>query len=193
MNQRFSYYLNVVLAIGLFLVVFKYGCKPKYIDTPLVVDIVDSNAIYDHIDSEYGGKIIILYDSIDNLNKRLKSTRAKFKENYGAIIVKVGKNLENNEPIGIDSNCLITLDYANETINQQDSIIEIQSRGLDACNSQVVNLRNQVEWNEKQNTILTKNVYKLSTENQNLEIKVKRNRLFAGIVSAILFSFVLIK
>ena len=74
-----------------------------------------------------------------------------------------------------------------------DSLIEIQSRGLDACNSQVINLRNQVDWNEKQNTILTKNVYKLSNENQNLETKVKRNRLFAGIVSVILFSFVLIK
>ena len=182
--QKFSYFLNVALAIGLFCVVFKYECKPEYKDKPFVIDIVDSNAIYDQIDSEDGGKIIILYDSIEILNKRLKTVKTVFKYKYQEIL---------KDTTLVDSNCLITLDYANETINQMDSLIEIQSRGLDACNSQVINLRNQVDWNEKQNTILTKNVYKLSNENQNLETKVKRNRLFAGIVSAMLFSFVLVK
>lgn len=183
--QKFSYYLNIALAIGLFLVVFKYGCKPEYKDKPIVInEVADSNAIYDNLDSEYSHKILFLYDSIDNLNKRLKTSKTIFRTKYKEITT---------DSLITDSNCLITLDYANETINQMDSLIEIQSRGLDACNSQVINLRNQVDWNEKQNTILIKNVYKFSTENENLETKVKRNRLFAGIVSAILFSFVLIK
>jgi hypothetical protein len=195
--QRFSYWLNVVLAIGLFCVVFRYGCKPEYIDKPLVIEIVDSNAMYDQLESQYSNQMLKLYDSIEYLNKRLKSSKAKFKENYGAIIVKVGKNLENNEPIGIDSNCLITLEYANITIIQQDSIIDIQSCGLDAAQSQVTNLRKQVDYN-----IELKNEYKAlynqtETTNNKLEKKIlrlKKSRILLfglGLISGL--SLVLVK
>jgi hypothetical protein len=182
--QKFSYFLNVALAIGLFCVVFKYECKPEYKDKPFVIDIVDSNAIYDQIDSEDGGKIIILYDSIEILNKRLKTVKTVFKYKYQEIL---------KDTTLVDSNCLITLDYANETINQMDSLINIQSRGLDACNSQVINLRGQVKYNQDLKTEYQSLYKETAAENEKLDRKVKRNRLFAGIVSAMLFSFVLIK
>ncbi len=185
MNQKLSYYLNVILAIGLFLIVFKYGCNPEYKDKPIVInEVADSNAIYDHIDSEYSGKMIILYDSIDNLNKRLKTSKTIFRTKYKEIL---------RDSLITDSNCLITLYYANTTILQQDSIIEIQARGLDACSSQVVNLRNQVVLNKSYASKLLEANILVTNENEKLKTKLKRNRLFAGIVSAILVSFVLIK
>ena len=147
-------------------------------------EIIDYNIFYNEIDAMYQSRQLSLYDSIETLNKRLKYTKTIFITKYRQIL---------KDSLITDSNCLLTLYYANETINQQDSIINLQSRSLDACGSQIINLRNQVEWNEKQNEVLTKNVYKLSTENEKSERKVKRNRLFAGIVSAILVSFVLIK
>lgn len=192
MNQKFSYYLNIILSVGLLLFVLRYGCNPEYKEKKIVVnEIADSNAIYDHIDSEYSGKMVILYDSIDLLNKRLKTSKTKFRENYGAILVKVGKNLENSEPI--DSNCLITLDYANTTINQMDSIIEIQARGLDACSLQVGNLREQVLLNKSYASKLLEANILVTNENDKLKTKLKRNRGIAIIVSAILGSLILIK
>ena len=185
MNQKLSYYLNVILAIGLFLVVFKYGCNPEYKDKPIVIsEVADSNAIYDHIDSEYSGKMIILYDSIDNLNKRLKTSKTIFRTKYEEII---------KDSLITDSNCLITLDYANTTINQMDSIIEIQSRGLDACESQVGNLREQVLLNKSYASKLLEANILVTNENDKLKNKVKINRRIAKIITAVLGSFVLIK
>ena len=185
MNQKLSYFLNILLAIGLFLVVFRYGCNPEYKDKPIVInEVADSNAIYDHIDNEYSSKMIVLYDSIDNLNKRLKSSKTVFKTKYKEIL---------RDSLITDSNCLITLYYANTTILQQDSIIDIQARGLDACELQVNNLRNQVNLNKGYSEKLLLGNIELTNENEKLKSKVKRNRLFAGIVSAILVSFVLIK
>lgn len=185
MNQKLSYFLNVLLAVGLFLVVFKYGCNPEYKDKPIVInEVADSNVIYDHIDSEYSGKMIILYDSIDNLNKRLKTSKTIFMTKYEEII---------KDSLTTDSNCLITLYYANTTIMQQDSIIDIQARGLDACSLQVNNLREQVILNKSYASKLLEANIVVTNENDKLKTKLKRNRLFAGIVSAILVSFVLIK
>ena len=158
--------------------------RPEKIIPPIVSEVLDSNIAYDELEAVYQTKTLILYDSIEILNKRLKSTKTIFITKYRQIL---------KDSLITDSNCLVTLYYANETINQQDSIINLQSRSLDACGSQIINLRNQVEWNEKQNEVLTKNVYKLSGENQKLDRKVKRNRLFAGVLSAILVSFVLLK
>ena len=207
MNQKLSYYLNVLLAIGLFLIVFKYGCNPEYKDKPIVInEVADSNAIYDHIDSEYSGKMIILYDSIDNLNKRLKTSKTKFNESFskfksipktvlkidslGDIIYKDKRYIATEE---IDSNCLITLYYANTTILQQDSIIGLQDRSIDACNSQVVNLRNQVVLNKSYASKLLEANILVTNENEKLKKKVKRNRGIAIIVTAILGSLILIK
>jgi len=185
MNQKLSYYLNVLLAVGLFLIVFKYGCNPEYKDKPIVInEIADSNAIYDVLDDEYQNKIINLYDSIERLNIRLKTSKIVFKTKYKEIL---------RDSLVTDSNCLITLDYANITIDQQDSIIEIQARGLDACSSQVGNLREQVLLNKSYASKLLEANILVTNENEKIKTKLKRNRLFAGIVSAILVSFVLIK
>jgi hypothetical protein len=185
MNQKLSYFLNVILAIGLFLIVFKYGCNPEYKDKPIVInEVADSNAIYDHIDSEYSGKMIILYDSIERLNKRLKTSKTVFKTKYKEIL---------RDSLITDSNCLITLDYANITIDQQDSIIEIQARGLDACGLQVNNLREQVLLNKTYASKLLEANILVANENEKLKTKLKRNRRIAIIITAVLGSFVLIK
>lgn len=183
MNQKFSYLLNVVLAVGLFLLVFRFGCKNEPAKV-ITKEIIDSNLFYDEIEVMWQSKQLALYDSIEILNKRLKTPKTIFKTKYYEIL---------KDTTLVDSNCLTTLYYANETINQQDSLLNLQSRGLDACSSQVNNLRKQVDHNqdlkaEYQN--LYKEEFKL---NQKLERKVKRNRLFSWIVSGILVSFVLIK
>lgn len=185
MNQKLSYFLNVLLAVGLFLLVFRYGCNPEYKDKPIVIsEVADTNAIHDRIDDYYSKKILRYEDTIEGLKGRLKSSKTVFKTKYKEIL---------RDSLITDSNCLITLYYANTTILQQDSIIDIQARGLDACELQVNNLRNQVNLNKGYSEKLLLGNIELTNENEKLKSKVKRNRLFAGIVSAILVSFVLIK
>lgn len=147
-------------------------------------EVIDSNLFYDEIELMYQSKQLRLYDSIETLNNRLKSTKTIFITKYRQIL---------KDSLITDSNCLVTLYYANETINQQDSIINLQSHGLDACSLQVDNLRKQVQNNQDLKTEYQKLYKETFAENQKLERKAKRNRLFAGIVSAILVSFVIIK
>ena len=181
--QRFSYFLNVILAIGLFLVVFKYGCKKAPVEI-VTEEQIDSNAFYDEIENMDKSKQLKLYDSIEILNKRIAAPKKIFITKYKQIL---------KDSLVTDSNCLITLYYANETINQQDSLLSLQSRGLDAAVSQINNLRKQVEHNQDLKTEYQLLYKETSAENEKLDRKVKRNRLFAGIVSAMLFSFVLVK
>lgn len=185
MNQKLSYYLNVILAIGLFLIVFKYGCKSEYKDKPIVInEVADSNAIYDVLDDEYQAKIIELYDSIEYLNTHVKTAKTIYKTK----IVQVW-----SDSVVTTEECSEVVNQANQIILSQDTLIGVQARGLDACESQVNNLRNQVDLNkEYAEKLLLANI-EITNKNESLNKKVKRNRLFAGIVSAILVSFVLIK
>lgn len=185
MNQKLSYFLNVLLAIGLFVVVFRYGCNPEYKYKPIVInEVADSNAIYDHIDNEYSSKMIVLYDSIEKLNKGLKTDKIIYKTK----IVQVWA-----DSVVTTEECTEVIDQANQIILSQDTLIGVQARGLDACQSQINNLRNQVNLNKGYSEKLLLGNIELTNENKKLKSKVKRNRLFAGIVSAILVSFVLIK
>lgn len=181
MNQKLSYFLNVVLAVGLFLIVFKYGCNPEYKDKPIVInEVADSNAIYDVLDDEYQAKIIKLYDSIEYLNKNVKTAKTIYKTK----IVQVW-----SDSVVTTEECSEVVNQANQIILSQDTLIGVQARGLDACQSQVVNLRNQVDLNkEYAEKLLLANI-EITNNNESLNKKVKRNRLFAGIVSAILVSF----
>ena len=57
MNQKISYYLNIILSVGLLLFVLRYGCNPQYKDRPIVInEVADSNAIYDHLEAEYSNQ-----------------------------------------------------------------------------------------------------------------------------------------
>jgi hypothetical protein len=56
-----------------------------------------------------------------------------------------------------------------------------------------VNLKNQVELNKGYSDILLKQKIELLNEYDKINANTKRNKLFAGIVAAILVSFVLIK
>ena len=183
--QKFSYFLNVILAIGLFLVVFKYGCNPEYIEKKVVVnEIADTNAIHDRIHDYYANKILRYEDTIEGLKGSLKTKKTIYKTE----IVQVWA-----DSVVTTEECSEVVNQANQIILSQDTLINIQSRGLDACNSQVINLRGQVKYNQDLKTEYQSLYKETAAENEKLDRKVKRNRLFAGIVSAMLFSFVLIK
>ena len=185
MNQKYSYYLNVFLAIGLFLFVFKYGCNPQYKDRPIVInESADSNAIYDHLEAEYSNQIVKLYDSIEFLNKHVKTAKTIYKTK----IVQVW-----SDSVVTTNECSEVVEQANAIILSQDTLIKVQSRSLVTCNSQVGNLKNQVELNKGYADILLKQKIELLNEYDKINANNKRNRLFAGIVAAILVSFVLIK
>ena len=158
--------------------------RPEKIIPPIVSEVLDSNIAYDELEAVYQTKTLILYDSIETLNKRLKTVKTIFKYKYKEILI---------DSLITDSNCLITLFYANETINQQDSIIEIQSRGLESCGLQVENLRNQVLMNRQYSDKLIKITQDITQENAKLSDKLKRNRIFSGIIAGILVSFILLK
>ena len=185
MNQKFSYYLNVFLAVGLFLIIFKFGCNPEYKDRPIVInEVADSNAIYDHLESEYSSQIIKLYDSIEYLNKHVKTAKTIYKTK----IVQVWA-----DSVVTTNECSEVVEQANAIILSQDTLIRVQGRSLDACSSQVVNLRNQVELNKGYVDILLKQKIELLNEYDKINANTKKNKLLAGIVAAILVSFSLIK
>lgn len=185
MKEKFSYYLNVFLAVGLFLIVFKFGCNPEYKDRTIVInEVADSNAIYDHIEAEYNNQIIKLYDSIEYLNKHVKTAKTIYKTK----IVQVW-----SDSVVTTDECSEVVEQANAVILSQDTLIAVQSRSIEMCGSQVVNLRNQVTLNKGYADLLLKQKIEILNEYDKVNAKNKRNRLFAGIVSAILVSFVLIK
>jgi hypothetical protein len=61
------------------------------------------------------------------------------------------------------------------------------------CDSQFGNLKNQLELNKDYVDLLLKQKIELIKEYDKINANTKRNKLFAGIVAAILVSFVLIK
>lgn len=186
MNQRFSYYLNIILSVGLLLFVLRYGCNPAYKDKPIVInEVADSNAIYDYISSEFEGKKIKYLDSIDKLKHENASLKVKYFKSVssvkvspklmltvdpsGDIIYNGKKYLANYQT---DSSCYYSIEYANYYIKNLDSTLQIQSRGLTDCLEQNKILDNQVKYNKASNTTLLLENVKLKNE---LE-KQKRKR-----------------
>jgi hypothetical protein len=185
MNQKISYYLNIILSVGLLLFVLRYGCNPEYKDRPIVInEVADSNAIYDHLEAEYSNQIVKLYDSIEFLNKHVKTAKTIYKTK----IVQVW-----SDSVVTTNECSEVVEQANAIILSQDTLIKVQGRSLDACSSQVVNLRNQVELNKGYVDILLKQKIELLNEYDKINANTKRNKLLAGIVAAILVSFSLIR
>lgn len=172
-----------IIAIVFILIIFGIGCffSNKKEDPKIEYEVLDSNKIYDRVSEIYQEKQFKLLDSIDRLNNRVTATKTIFKYKYKEIVT---------DSLITDSNCLITLYYADVTIRQQDSIIEIQSRGLDACASQVDNLRNQVKLNENFAEFMRGEKELLVAENSKLKKKVKRNRNIGLIISGVLVGII---
>jgi hypothetical protein len=150
----------------------------------MINEVADSNAIYDHIEAEYTTKIIKLYDSIEYLNNHVKTAKTIYKTK----IVQVW-----SDSVVTTNECSEVVEQANAIILSQDTLIKVQSRSLIMCDSQVGNLKNQVELNKGYADILLKQKIELIKEYDKINANTKRNKLLAGIVAAILVSFSLIK
>jgi hypothetical protein len=178
----------IVIAVCLSLFGINWVCnkqsKNVVSETPTIIIHSDSNAIYDHLEAEYSNQIIKLYDSIEYLNSHVKTAKTIYKTK----IVQVW-----SDSVVTTNECSEVVEQANAIILSQDTLIRIQSRSLDACSSQVVNLRNQVTLNKGYADLLLKQKIELLNEYDKINANTKRNKLFAGIVSAILVSFILIK
>lgn len=129
MKPAISYLIIVGLSVGLFLAFFR-GCNPEYKDKIVFVDssgtkelrkeLAISNQRHDRNESFK----LRQHDSIEILNKLLKTAKNKFYPKYIEIL---------KDSMITDSNCLLTLFWANETINQYDAKLGLVSRSLDSC------------------------------------------------------------
>lgn len=179
-----KYIYFTLLTIGLLFILLKFGCKEKKVVSPPQIEIVDSNVIRDRISDYYGSKLLLLYDSIDFLNNSVKRAKIVYKTK----IVQVWSD----SVITIEE-CSDVVSQANIIISSQDSLIQVQSKGLEVCDLQINNLQKQVKINrEYSEKLLLRNV-ELSSDNEKLKVKVKRNRLFTSILSSIVVSLILIK
>ena len=120
--------------------------------------------------------------------KSFRPSVKKAKTIYKTKIVQVW-----SDSVVTTNECSEVVEQANQIILSQDTLIRVQSRSLDACSSQVVNLRNQVELNKEYADILLKQKIELLNEYDKINANTKRNKLLAGIVAAILVSFSLIR
>jgi hypothetical protein len=153
-------------------------------EKPAIIISLDSNVIYDRIEARYNNQIIKLYDSIEYLNKHVNTAKTIYKTKIVEVWV---------DSVITTEECSEVINQANEIILSQDTLIAVQSRSIEMCGSQVVNLRNQVTLNKGYADLLLKQNIEILNKYDKVNAKNKRNRLFAGIVSAILVSFVLIK
>lgn len=93
------------------------------------------NAKFKSGNDKLSTQILLLSDSIEKLKGSLKTTKTVYKEKY----IYLKENVT-------DSMCMETLNWANQTITQQDSIITIQSIQIGEYQFQVENLTNQVKF-----------------------------------------------
>lgn len=113
--------------------------KTSYIlvDSAKYRQLIAENAKFNAIDDHKSSQILLLSDSIEKLKQGLKATKIVYKEKY----IYLKENIT-------DSMCMETLNWANYTITQQDSIITIQSIQIGEYQFQVENLNNQVKFNQ---------------------------------------------
>lgn len=112
------------------------GCNPAYKDSKIV--FVDSSkskeykqktASYDKDKDAWSSERLKLLDSIDLVNGRLKTSKNRFYTKYREII---------KDSLITDSNCLWTLESANYTLMQYDSLLILQTKRADICFEQSV-------------------------------------------------------
>lgn len=145
------------------------------------------NIKFDSIQDHYATILLKQDDSIQRLNERLKTSKTIFITKYKQIL---------KDSLITDSNCLITLYYANSTIVQQDSIIQLQDRSIDACSSQVINLREQVEVNKLLINDCFKKCDKLGQDLSKRDSKIsklKKQRNILGGLAAIVIGLFIVK
>lgn len=134
MKPAISYLIIVALSVGLLFVVFR-GCNSEYKDKIVFIDSSGTKELrvklakYDTLADHWAIENLKMEDSVKILNGRLKTAKSKFWTKYVQI---------KSDSLITDSNCLITLDYANQTILTYDSLFTIQSKSLTDCFGQVV-------------------------------------------------------
>lgn len=201
MNQKLQYFFLVFLSFGIIMIsIQKCGTVEKII----VKEQADTNAIRDYISDEFQAEKLVLLDSIDKLNARSKVAKNNYKESYskykpttqlvlkidstGDIIYQGKKYTAVTE---IDSSCAITLNYANEYISKQDTLLSIKDRVIDKCGDELVNMRAKSDYNKRNaETLLMANI-EVQNENDSLKKKFKGSLIVNGILAGILAVFVI--
>ena len=115
--------------------------KTSYIlvDSSVHKQLLSENAKFDAIDNRKSSQILLLSDSIEKLNKGLKTAKIIYRDK----IVRMW-----SDTMMTVTECKEYVDAANNVIVQQDSIITIQSIQIGEYAFQVENLSNQVKFNE---------------------------------------------
>lgn len=180
-TEKISWGLLIICVISL-----GWLCtRPEKVGNPIVSVALDSNTYYDEIVVMYQARQLGLYDSIEKLNNRVEKSKIIYRTKLKYIFkdsIKIN-----------DYSCCDLLVDANNIITEQDSLITIQSKSIFIYEGEVINLTGQVELNKKCATDQLKYNAILVNKNEKLTDKIKRNRLFSGIIAAILVSFVLLK
>jgi hypothetical protein len=124
----------LIALIMLFVVIITAAtCNSRWTKEPSV-KLIDSSAIKelrkerDLLDARIDRDASLqlrLSDSLETLSERLKITKTIFVTKY--------KTITENKTIECDSNAYYTLEVANETINQYDSLLGLKSRELSQC------------------------------------------------------------
>lgn len=106
------------------------GCNTEYKDKIVFVDSSENKQLRKELAIERdrndrnASLNLKMRDSLDYFRKSLKSAKNKFYPKYREII---------KDSLITDSNCLLTLEYANQTMLQYDSLLGVTSRSLDSC------------------------------------------------------------
>ena len=136
----------------------RYGCnkptKSEFVikDTSTLY-MRSENAKFKSGNDKLSGQILLLSDSIEKLKGSLKTTKNEYDKKYqyylGEAVVRAKIGLANiNIVSGVDSMCLETLNWANYTITQQDSIITMQSNEIELYKVKTDVLNSQAKFNE---------------------------------------------
>lgn len=142
MKEKTSYLLNVILAIGLFLIVFRECKKPQ----PTKIIIKDTstyvqraeNTRFDTIERHYLNEFQKQDNEITRLKERLKQAKIVYK-------YLPAKNRVDT----LDLDCCKQLSGANEIIMYSDSLTNVYGTSLAECLNRVENLNAQVKFNKE--------------------------------------------
>lgn len=159
--------LSIILAVALLGLCILYGrqCQKakttkteiQYMDSSATKQLTEKNLLADRLTDIYRAKELKWIDSLEKLNKGLKTVKVVFKEKY--------IYLKSNPTEITDSNCMLTLEYANGTINYYDSVYTLQSKILEDCFKQNGNLDAQVKINKQFAELALKDKGELIREN----------------------------
>lgn len=132
--------LMFLLGIMLASVFYVKSCKKKQ---ATVIRQIDSNIVFDHSNDKLEQAYFFAKEENEALKHRLSDAERQYKgKEY--IYVK-GDTQIKYDTMFFD--CCEQIEFANQIILKQDTTNQLNEKMLDACRSQVLNLRKQVEYN----------------------------------------------